>query len=381
MKCVGLGKRRQASQDGFPRVSRRLPAGRLRAATLASPASSKGWRRTRTARPRSVPPSLLLEEDVPRMKTLGAIALAAVFALSLGAACAAPAPRSARQSPARPAAQPGPRFAAQLNQLNLTPAQRSQVDKVLSDLRAEMASIRQSTTDPQTRREKMRAATMEARNKISAILTPAQRARWQQLSRQGGGGFEMLAPSTLARELNLTAQQQQKVRPILEKYSKAMADLRASTVPPAQRRGKMLSLRNDLQADLAKVLTPQQQTRLRSLMERRGGGGLGVVGNVDMLARRLNLTPDQRRKAQQLVDQARAAADKLRAQAATGGANRQQIRQKLMDLRAKTTASLRSILTEQQRQQFDQMVKQQRAGARPGGARSAGGGTPPAPPL
>jgi Spy/CpxP family protein refolding chaperone len=106
-----------------------------------------------------------------------------------------------------------------------------------------------------------------------------------------------------------------------------------------------------------------------------------VVGNVDMLARRLNLTPDQRRKAQQLVDQARAAADKLRAQAATGGANRQQIRQKLMDLRAKTTASLRSILTEQQRQQFDQMVKQQRAGARHGGARSAGGGTPPAPPL
>lgn len=315
------------------------------------------------------------------MKTLRAIALVAVCALSLGAAFAAPAPRSARQGPATPAAQPGPRFAAELNQLNLTPTQRAQVDKVLSDLRAEMASIRQSTTDPQTRREKMRAATTEARNKISAILTPAQRARWQQLVRQGGAGFGMLAPSTLARELNLTPQQRQRVRPILEKYSKAMADLRASTLPPAQRREKMLSLRNDLQADLAKVLTPQQQARLRSLMARRGGGGLGVVGNVDMLARRLNLTPDQRKKAQQLVDQARAAADKLRAQAATGGANRQQIRQKLMDLRTKTTASLRSILTEQQRQQFDQMVRQQRAGARPGGARPGGGGTPPAPPL
>lgn len=118
----------------------------------------------------------------------------------------------------------------------------------------------------------------------------AQEQGGQQGAQMGGGQRMggMRGPMTpqaeldrLTKELNLTQDEQDKIKPILEDQQKQMQALRNdSSVQGQDRFAKMRDIRKDHMDQIRNVLTSDQQTKFddmqKRMMERggrRGGGG------------------------------------------------------------------------------------------------------------
>lgn len=66
----------------------------------------------------------------------------------------------------------------------------------------------------------------------------------------------------LTKELNLTKEQQEKIRPIIEKEMKDMRATRQDTsLTPEQKMEKVKTIHQTTQAELNKILTPDQQKK------------------------------------------------------------------------------------------------------------------------
>jgi periplasmic protein CpxP/Spy len=107
-------------------------------------------------------------------------------------------------------------------------------------------------------------------------------------AQDAGGGGGRRAPMTPDQQLaqmttryNLTADQQAKIKPILEDQASQMATMRSdSSMSQDDRMAKMSSLRTSSQAKIAAVLTDQQKQQYQADQQRmpRGGGGGGNGG-------------------------------------------------------------------------------------------------------
>lgn len=73
----------------------------------------------------------------------------------------------------------------------------------------------------------------------------------------------------MAEQLNLTAEQKEKVKPIMEAEREKMQGLR--DLAPEQRREKMQEIRKDQEAKLKPILTPEQFEKWKKLRDQRGG--------------------------------------------------------------------------------------------------------------
>lgn len=73
----------------------------------------------------------------------------------------------------------------------------------------------------------------------------------------------------MAEQLNLTAEQKDKVKPIMEAEREKMQGLR--DLAPEQRREKMQEIRKDQEAKLKPILTPEQFEKWKKIRDQRGG--------------------------------------------------------------------------------------------------------------
>jgi len=92
--------------------------------------------------------------------------------------------------------------------------------------------------------------------------------------RGGGRGGAPVPPEVMLAQmttnLTLTADQQTKIKPILEDMAKKTAAIPADD---ADRRGKMTPIRDDATAKVSAILTPEQKTKFDASGGLRGGGG------------------------------------------------------------------------------------------------------------
>ena len=98
------------------------------------------------------------------------------------------------------------------------------------------------------------------------------------------GGHQMRGPMTpedqlarLTKQLNLTEDQQAKIKPIIEEQHKQMMDLRQDTsMSRDDRFAKFREIREKSLTKMKEVLTPEQQKKWEKMQEmrreRRGGG-------------------------------------------------------------------------------------------------------------
>lgn len=111
----------------------------------------------------------------------------------------------------------------------------------------------------------------------------------------------------MAKELNLSADQQQKIESIHKDFGDKMKDLRDnSSLTKEDRQAKLKELRDLQMAEVNKILTPEQQTKMKELGAKRGdrnmrGKEMGMRGAKDGKKRGdrmkdLNLTDDQKTK-------------------------------------------------------------------------------------
>jgi len=121
----------------------------------------------------------------------------------------------------------------------------------------------------------------------------------------------------MEKELNLSADQKQKMESVHSDFSTKMKELKDnSNLTKEDKQAKMKDLRDQHMAEVGKILTPEQQTKMKEMREKRGNmdmkrGGVRGKGDMrgdrggmrgDMMAKRgdrmkdLNLTDDQKEK-------------------------------------------------------------------------------------
>ena len=77
----------------------------------------------------------------------------------------------------------------------------------------------------------------------------------------------------MTQMLNLTKDQQEKIRPIFEDQFKQMQVLRQDTsLTPEQRRAKAQEMRKSVHAQISQILTPEQREKLKEM--RKSGYGM-----------------------------------------------------------------------------------------------------------
>ena len=102
---------------------------------------------------------------------------------------------------------------------------------------------------------------------VIALLTTGLTLIAQQGNRERGRMNVDQRLSRMQKQLNLTADQVEKIRPILQDESRKMEDLRAknqnASADRSSMRKEMQQIRNDARKHIEQVLTPDQVTKLR----------------------------------------------------------------------------------------------------------------------
>jgi periplasmic protein CpxP/Spy len=86
--------------------------------------------------------------------------------------------------------------------------------------------------------------------------------------------------------------------------------------------------------------------------EQSGNRGMGPTQRTERLAKQLNLTSDQQAKVQGILQQQQTSMQNLRQDSSLSPQDR---RTKMMDIRSATNTQIRSLLTADQQQKWDQM--------------------------
>jgi Spy/CpxP family protein refolding chaperone len=192
---------------------------------------------------------------------------------------------------------PGARLDMLTAHLKLTPEQRLKLLPILDEDFAKKKAIRE---DGSLTRDQRKAKMEELRNacheKISAILTPEQKvkademkaaaaqrfkARQEGMKGREGKGMHAMDPAAhlerMSACLGLTADQKTKISPILIEQSKEMKSLHDDAkLTRDQRIQKMQELRVKYHDKIGALLTPDQKTKFGAQGPCNGGGrGMG----------------------------------------------------------------------------------------------------------
>jgi Spy/CpxP family protein refolding chaperone len=140
------------------------------------------------------------------------------------------------------------------------------------------------------RMAKMRALRQAEKTQMDAILTPEQQQKMKAMreNHKGGPGMGMgreggmggMNPAEhLAKALNLTTDQQTKVKAIFQQNEQQMRAIHDDqSLSPEDRRAKMEQLHESIKSQVNGVLTPEQQQKFAQLHKDHGPGHGGRGG-------------------------------------------------------------------------------------------------------
>ena len=90
----------------------------------------------------------------------------------------------------------------------------------------------------------------------------------------GRGGNVENRMERLSKQLNLTAEQQEKIRPILKHEVERIRQVRSNTsLTQGEARRRIARVRRTSNQQIAQFLTPEQKKQLQEMREERRGGG------------------------------------------------------------------------------------------------------------
>jgi Spy/CpxP family protein refolding chaperone len=169
-----------------------------------------------------------------------------------------------------------------LDQLNLSEEQKASMQKIREDFKKKMDELKkQDQITVAEMKQRRQALHEEHKAQVAAILTPAQKEQLAKakterkyMSREGKGRMNKDGKAfrnrgaALQKELNLTADQQQKVEKIRSGYRTKMQALRNdNTVSQEQKKVKVKELKKQQQEKIKTVLTKEQQEKMKSLRQ------------------------------------------------------------------------------------------------------------------
>ena len=202
-----------------------------------------------------------------KMNTHTLVALAAIA----GTLSIQPVARAAdTQAPARPA---GGNRAAALRQrmqdtakeLNLTDEQKQQLLTIVGTQSEKLRDLRQDTSlSPEDKRAKLRALRTEITAEIQKVLTPEQFEKWKARQGQSAarGGGRLAQMQTAIKDLNLTDQQKEQLKPIYEDQMQKLRDLYQDTsLSIPEKLAKLKGMHLEIAPKLKKVMNAEQYAK------------------------------------------------------------------------------------------------------------------------
>src|SRR2546423_1856419 len=160
--------------------------------------------------------------------------------------------------------------------LKITPDQKTKLNTLFESMQAAQDNARASGSfDP----EAMRKSMDDAAAQINAILTPDQQARLKQIQVQTQKNRAIMSPE-VQDQLGLSSDQKDKVKDLSDKFQAAQGELRqkmrdSDDAGRTQIRADMQKNNDALEAELAKILTPEQAQKLKDL------GGAPFTGKIE----------------------------------------------------------------------------------------------------
>jgi Spy/CpxP family protein refolding chaperone len=179
------------------------------------------------------------------------------------------------------------------NRLNLTEDQKTKIKPILDEGTEKIRAIHEET------QAKIKAVKEGIHDKIKPLLNPDQQQKLEQFkkemeNRPHPGGFGPGMPGRgfgknaeggpgpgmggnlaehLAKQLNLTAEQQNQLKPVFEETQAKMKEVWADTsLSMEQKHAKGKEIREANRAKIEAVLTPEQKQKFESLRPQRGPG-------------------------------------------------------------------------------------------------------------
>ena len=225
-----------------------------------------------------------------------AAALITAILLATAAATAAPAPPATGPDGAAPAAGAGAgmmldRARQAVDQLKLTPEQKTKIDKIFKDARGELEQMKTQleSIQPRDRMAEVRDFFDGVRADLALVLTPEQREQIQQKFEQMRDLPNAMPPPGMIADrlresipkLNLSDEQLRKVRDLFDDIRPRGEALRQQLESgDTSVRAKLRDLGQETREKLREILTPEQQDKLREMIRQplpeRGAAGAGA---------------------------------------------------------------------------------------------------------
>lgn len=210
-------------------------------------------------------------------------------------ACLAAVPSLVRADdppPQRPAAGHGAASFLQsarekVDSLNPTPEQKEKIAEIFNnaegDLKRTFADAQNMS--PEERRQKFTEFMSGLKEKIAAVLTDEQKAKFESMPLTGpaaggaaGGRAGQVGERLKAalEKLDLSAEQKEKVKKLMEEEKAKMEELRkeAQSGDRQKVRDKSMAAMKEIRDKLTEILTPEQQEKLKEAI----GNGIGRGG-------------------------------------------------------------------------------------------------------
>ncbi len=169
--------------------------------------------------------------------------------------------------------------------LNLTQQQQDQLKPIFQSTRDQAKAIKNDTTlSADQKQAKLKALHEQTKSQVNGILTPEQQQQMAQMRAFNKGkreGRRGAMGQMMAQKLNLSAQQQDQLKPIMQKQRETAKSIwQDNSLTQDQKKQKMQALHQDTQAQVNAILTPDQQQQWQQMREnfkqhRHGRGGFG----------------------------------------------------------------------------------------------------------
>lgn len=152
--------------------------------------------------------------------------------------------------------------------LNLSQQQQDQLKPIFEKQREQMQAIRKDTSlSTEQKKQKFEDLHQDFQTQVNGVLTPAQQQQWQQLRAEGKQRPEEMG-ARMAQKLNLSAQQQEQIKPLMQKQrEEAKAIWQDNSLTQDQKKQKMQALRHETQAQMNTILKPEQQQQMQQMRE------------------------------------------------------------------------------------------------------------------
>lgn len=159
------------------------------------------------------------------------------------------------------------RFDALVGQMNLSNAQKKSMSSVVGGALSQARTIaHDSALEGSQKQQKMRTLQQNTRERVTKILTPAQRNAAQKLfaERQQRASGVL---NEIADELQLTSAQRAEAKPIIQDGIKQARAIWQDPPTFGEKRAQLMQLHQSTNEKLASILSPAQMQKLKQMQE------------------------------------------------------------------------------------------------------------------